>query len=431
MATVIETVDLEIQREPFVRPFAFKGSAFHEKWNTVVRLVDGDGTVAFGVGGLAVLWSDPELFASHTEVGGNVLMVAVLEFALQKSRGIAWSSPPELTAKLLPEVYQYARAITGKADLRFTFAANALVALDNAAWILHARRGGLTSFDAMLPPGAGQALTSRQERVLLVPAVGYNLPGQELSRLLREGAAILKIKLGRPGSEPEMLAADQRALARVHAAAGLRETPLTESGRVLYYLDANGRYRSLESVVALLEYADRIGMLERVVLLEEPFADEAGVEVGDLPVRVAADESLHAVEDVATRAQLGYGAVAIKAAGKTLSLALEMAAAALESGLTCFAADNACVPVLVEWNKNVAARLPEFPGVKGGILESNGPENYGRWNQMVGDDHPLAGAKWVQAVDGAYRLDDDYYSASGGILRDPIPYSDLFAGGDR
>ena len=39
---IIET-DLEIQREPFARPFAFKGSAFHEKWNLVVRLKDADG----------------------------------------------------------------------------------------------------------------------------------------------------------------------------------------------------------------------------------------------------------------------------------------------------------------------------------------------------------------------------------------------------
>ena len=39
---IVET-DLEIQREPFARPFAFKGSAFHEKWNLVVRLKDADG----------------------------------------------------------------------------------------------------------------------------------------------------------------------------------------------------------------------------------------------------------------------------------------------------------------------------------------------------------------------------------------------------
>jgi hypothetical protein len=426
MATAIETADLEIQREPFVRPFAFKGSAFHEKWNTIVRLMDGDGTEAFGLGGLAVLWSDPELFASHTEVGGNALMVAVLEFALQQSRELSWSTPPELMANLLPEVYQYACAVTGKPDLKFTFVTNALVALDNAAWVLYARSGGLTSFDAMLPPAANRALTSRQERVLLVPAIGYNLPDQELQGLLQAGAAMLKIKLGRPGSEAEMLAADQRALTRVHAIVGTRDTPLTESGRVLYYLDANGRYGSLDSVVALLEHADAIGMLERVALLEEPFADGANMEVGDLPVRVAADESVHAVEDVTTRVQQGYGAVAIKAAGKTLSLALEMVVAALESGLTCFAADNACVPVLLEWNKSVAARLPAFPGVRGGILESNGPENYGRWGQMIREEHPLAGARWLEAVEGAYRLDGDYYRASGGILRDPTPYSNLF-----
>ena len=73
----------------------------------------------------------------------------------------------------------------------------------------------------------------------------------------------------------------------------------------------------------------------------------------------------------------------------------------------------------------MAARLPAFPGVRGGILESNGPENYGSWDQMV-RDHPCSGAKWLGADEGAYRLDDEYYRVSGGILQDPRPYSDLF-----
>ena len=79
----ITETQLEIQREPFARPFAFKGSAFHEKWNTVVRISDDQENSSVGLGGLAVLWSDPNVFSAHTEVGGNLLQASILEHALQ------------------------------------------------------------------------------------------------------------------------------------------------------------------------------------------------------------------------------------------------------------------------------------------------------------------------------------------------------------
>ena len=100
--------DLDIQREPFAKPFAFKGSAFHEKWNLVVRLQGDDGGQAFGVGGLAALWSDSEVFDAHSEIGGNALMVAILERALACSRDREFTAPPELLAAILPEVQDYA-----------------------------------------------------------------------------------------------------------------------------------------------------------------------------------------------------------------------------------------------------------------------------------------------------------------------------------
>ena len=102
-----------------------------------------------------------------------------------------------------------------------------------------------------------------------------------------------------------------------------------------------------------------------------------------------------------------------------------MAQAAAEEEMIPFVADNACVPILVDWNKNVAARLPSFPGVKGGILESNGPENYGTWQQML-DSHPCAGASWLQPKRGAFVLDEDYYQQSGGVFEPPTPYISLF-----
>jgi hypothetical protein len=124
--------------------------------------------------------------------------------------------------------------------------------------------------------------------------------------------------------------------------------------------------------------------------------------------------------------QQGYQAIAIKPAGKTLSLSLQMIETAAEAGAISFVADNACVPVLVEWNKNIAARLPVFPGIKGGILESNGPENYGTaWKRMLAE-YPNPNASWLTPDRGTFILDEGYYQESGGIFHTPTAYSDLF-----
>ena len=371
-------------------------------------------------------WSDPRVFAAHSEVGGNALMVAVLERALGLVRGRSFVGPQELFQQVLPQVYEYAQQITGQVDLRTTFALNALVALDNAAWVLYARGIGADNFDAMLPESYRPLLARRQEHVASVPAIGYASSEEEIGGMLDGGAYLLKIKIGRPGDQAEMLVADIEWLGRLHEMVKDRETPMTESGRVLYYLDANGRYEERESLLQLLGYAEKVGILERIVLVEEPFIEELDADVSQMPTRLAADESLHATSDVEARAQQGYGAVAIKAAGKTLSLALEMVAAADKFGLHPFVADNACVPILVDWNKNVAGRLPAFPGLQGGIMETNGLENYGSnaWQRML-KEHPCAGVRWLIPAGGGFALDDDFYAQSGGVLLDPEPYSRL------
>ena len=70
--------------------------------------------------------------------------------------------------------------------------------------------------------------------------------------------------------------------------------------------------------------------LERIVLLEEPFAGDRPEPVHGLPVRVAGDESAHSAQDVArlTR-EYGYSAIACKPIAKTLSVTLEMVRAPL------------------------------------------------------------------------------------------------------
>jgi hypothetical protein len=55
------------------------------------------------------------------------------------------------------------------------------------------------------------------------------------------------------------------------------------------------------------------------------------------------------------------------------------------------------------------------------MMESNGPENYGRWHEMLAE-HPRAGASWLAAHAGAYELDDSYFNCAGGILDDPQAY---------
>jgi L-alanine-DL-glutamate epimerase-like enolase superfamily enzyme len=420
---IVDT-ELQIQREPFVRPFAIKGSSFREKWNLIVRLRDASGHQAVGVGGNAVLWSDTNVFSSHTEVGGNLLMAACLEFALQRAKEGEWPDPMQMMADLLPEVHRYGKSVTGNESLRRTFALVSLVALDNAAWMLHARQHGIEAFNELIPPDFRRFLGDRQERVGVAPAVGYNLPDEQVRGLLDAGVYVLKVKIGHPGDEGEMLAQDLARLEAVHRIAQGYETPMTESGKVLYYVDANGRYPGLAAVARLVAQLDVRGILDRVLMVEEPFLDPRGKDVSGLPVCCAADESLEDPADVKERWDQGYRAMAIKPAGKTLSLALRMLQAAHDVGASCVVADSGCVPLLVEWNKNVAARLATFPGIKGGLMESNGPENYGRWAEML-TQYPAPDAAWLSPVSGSFELDDAYYACSGGIFADPAFYSAL------
>jgi L-alanine-DL-glutamate epimerase-like enolase superfamily enzyme len=424
---IVET-DLEIQREPFARPFAFKGSAFHEKWNLVVRLRDADGQEAFGVCGLAVLWSDAVVFAAHTEMGGNLLQASVLEYALQLVKGRTFADPMALFDAIEEGVFTYGKTITQNADLRRTFVLIALVALDQAAWMLHAQQMELTTFDAMIPDRFRSFLSHRQSHVASVPAVSYTLPMDELEAILDAGAYILKIKIDHPGDEAKMVKKDMAWLSQIHKLACGYETEMTDSGNVLYYLDANGRYGEKDSMARLLDHADREGFIDRIVLIEEPFQRPNEVDVHGLPARFAGDESIETVDDVRIRLDQGYGAMAIKPAGKTMSLAFRMVEAASKAGVPCFVADNACVPVLVEWNKNVAARLPAFPSVKGGLMESNGPEIYATWNRML-SEYPKPDASWLRPQKGAFVLDEGYYGQSGGIFEEPRRYTELLRRG--
>ena len=123
---------------------------------------------------------------------------------------------------------------------------------------------------------------------------------------------------------------------------------------------------------------------------------------------------------------MGYKAIALKAAAKTLSMTMKMAKVAHENNIPCFLADLTCTPILVDWNKNVAARLAPFPGLKEmGLLESNGHQNYVNWKDLV-SYCPYPDGSWIESQDGLFHLDKDFYEKSGGVLKSSEHYLNLF-----
>jgi hypothetical protein len=411
-------------REPLIRPFRIKGSSFSEKWTLVTALESSRGARAIGLGGTAVLWSDPAVFHSFSEAGGNGIMALMAERAARMSLGKEFLNPIEVIESIFPALHEYGRQMTGNPRLTKTFLLNALVSLDLALWILYAVETGERDFESLIPSSCREALSCRSGQIAHIPTVSYDTPLEDLLRLVDRGHFILKVKLGQGGSPEEMLGKDAQRLCEIHRALAGRSTPFSQNGKMIYYLDANGRYPDKSILRRLLEIADREGMLDQIALVEEPFPEEVKADVSDLPVRVAADESLHDELSVAERADLGYRALAMKPAGKTLSMSFKMAAAAHRRKIPCFVADNACIPVLVEWNKNFAARLDPFPGLSMNILESNGEQNYKDWDRMI-TEHPCAGAGWIRPVGGVYRLEEDFYRTSGGIFLAPGHYQRL------
>ncbi len=421
-----ERYSFNIERESLIRPLHFKGGYFIEKWINIISLVSKLGTTATGIGGSAVLWSDPELFFANSETGGNVLMAAMAENAAKLAQNCAFRDPIEALQAILPEQHRYGCRITGRKTLSKTFTLNTLVALDLALWKLFALENRKENFIDCIPKAFMGAFTRRQERLAQVPLITYNVPLSEVIALVDRGHFFLKIKIGQPGSPEEMLTKDRERISALHAAIKHKSTEHSDSGKICYYLDANGRYPDKETLERLLEQAQKIGMLGQIVLLEEPFDYKNKTDVSDLPVRVAADESLHSIEDVQERIDLGYGALALKPAGKTLSLSVLMASEANKKGIPVFVADSACVPLLLEWNKITAAHLPSFPGLGMGILESNGAQNYRRWQTLL-RDHPSSGAPWIEPHEGIYQLDSGFFETSGGIFLSSGHYEELTA----
>ncbi|NLD88017.1 MAG: L-alanine-DL-glutamate epimerase, partial [Clostridiales bacterium] len=411
-------------REPLLSPFGFKGGHVSEIWQSVVRL-ESNSYKSLGLGIQSVLWSDAGVFAGNCPAGGNAIMFAMTCHAAKLLKGMTFENPGELLDRLLPPVLEYGKLISGFPSMRMTFALNALVPIDLAAWVLYARENKLDNFDDIIPDYASSAMTHRHSALSKIPLITYGLGREDIEKILSEGSFVLKIKIGSDpdgdGDVKKMLSWDKSRLSLIHELADKYSTEHTDSGKIAYYLDANGRYPDKNTLLRLLDHADKIGALDRIVLLEEPFDELNEVPVHDVPLRLASDESAHCADDAVRRIELGYSAIALKPIAKTLSMSFRILREAYERNVPCFCADLTVTPIMLEWNKSFASRLSPLPGLRTGVVESNGDQNYVRWEELC-SYHPLKGASYITPVGGAFRLGDEFYRDSGGIFLDSEYY---------
>jgi hypothetical protein len=191
-----------------IRPTGFKGGYLTELWQPVARLDSDSGRSHIGIGTQSVLWCDPRVLAAHSESAGNAMMLSVTDHALQLLVGESFTNPVELLDRIFPDVYAFATRVTGLPNLRRTFALNALVPVDNAAWLLYAAENGIRSFDEMIPEEYRAGLSTRNRAIASLPSVTYGLPIADVVSAARDGYFVIKLKLGSPGTQAEMLEKD-------------------------------------------------------------------------------------------------------------------------------------------------------------------------------------------------------------------------------
>lgn len=412
------------EREKLIRPFGFKGGYLTELWQTIVQL-QSENHRGLGLATQSVLYGDADLFASCSEAGGNAMMYGLTEKALQLVRDTPFASPPELLETIFPELLVVARQITGKRDLSENFLLNALISVDNAAWLLYAAENNLTNFDSMIPEAFREGLSFQNSKVAVMFQVSYGMPVEEIVDAVKAGYFVIKIKTGQPGTQAEMLEKDIARFTQIHQAIGHLPTDQTRNGKLIYTLDANGRYEAKETLFRFLDHAQKIGALEQILFAEEPFHEKNEESVSDIGIRIGADESVHDRAGALQRIEQGYSTFVLKGVAKTLSRSMGIAAVAHEHNIPCLCADLTVNPILVDWNKNLAARVAPFPELGMGMIETNGDMNYQNWQQML-SYHPYAGASWTKVRNGVFELGTDYYQHSGGILAQSEHYNGYF-----
>lgn len=422
---LINKAEVAFEREPLIHSYGFKGGYITRLWQIVTQLQDSSGNSTIGLGIQSPLWSDSKVTSIWSESGSNSLMYNLTSRALQLIRGQSFDSPIEMTDAILDEVHAYGIKITNNPNLRKTFSLNALVSIDNAAWLLYAKQNNITSFDDLIPDTYKSGLSYRHDKIASVPSISYSTSESEIEKLGKEGYYFLKIKIGSPGTQQEMLKKDMQRMEIIQRKLGSIKTKNSSDGKILYYLDANGRYQTKDTFNKFLDHCRKIGSFEQIMIVEEPFPESFNDDISDIDIRIAADESAHTDKDALMRMEMGYSAIALKPVAKTLSMTMKIAKLAHDRNIPCLCADLTVNPVMVDWNKSIAARLAPLPKLKVGVLETNGHQNYKNWKTMV-DYHPRGRASWNKPVNGIFNLSDKFYKESAGIFLRLPHYSSLF-----
>ncbi|MBQ3599088.1 MAG: L-alanine-DL-glutamate epimerase [Clostridia bacterium] len=401
-------------KEDLLSPFGFKGGYLTQLWQSVVK-TECDGYTAVAPCTQSVLWSDPKVFSAFPGEKGDGIMLSVTKKACEMLEGMSFETPGEVISEILPELKKYAFSLTGF-DVAETFLLNSLVGVDIALWSVWCQKHGVKRFEDMVPQTAKTAMNACHQSLARIPLVSYGVSLAEVKRLADTGTALMKIKIGAPSGEKAGSEEDMRIMAKkdterisaIHSLVKDISTPLTKNGKIMYYLDANGRYDTALRLEQLLEGIEKMGASDRIALIEEPFSAEKEFFVGNYPYVFNADESAHSVEDVKKRIELGYKAVALKPIAKTVSVSFGMITAAREKGCGVLCADLTVNPFLAEWNKHFASLSPALNSMNVGCIEVNGDANYTRWNKMkslLPAEYPLAEEK-----NGAFELNNEFFA---------------------
>ena len=255
--------------------------------------------------------------------------------------------------------------------------------------------------------------------------IPYGMPMEDLRNAVKQGYFVFKIKTGAPGSQSEMLQADIERLSLIHQTLKNYRTEQTENGKLIYTMDANARYEKKETILRYLDHARKIGAYDQILLIEEPLNEKNEESVADIDLRIGADESVHDEQSAIKRLDQGYKVMVLKGIAKTLSLSIKIAKLAADRNIPCMCADLTVNPILIDWNKNLAAHLAPFPMINMGMMETNGDMNYINWKQMV-NYHPAAHASWTIPKNGVFELNTEFYARSGGIFDPSAHYQSLF-----
>lgn len=372
---------VDVVREPLSVPFSFKGRTVDELWHTAVLLDSGAGEVSVQ----SPVWSDPTVADALGLDAANAVM---LDLTRTAAGWLEPGHPVDVTTHLLARLAEVSRHGVRPSD---TFLLNALVPLDCALWHDLIGRTGAAGLDDVIPAAARPWFGHRHEVVRRIPIITGSTTPIDLVRLATSGAPVLKVKIGQSGAVDEMRELDVALVERVHAHARRISAPDTVSGRVLYYLDANGRYPELAQVDRFLN-ALSAEARERILVLEEPLPVDCDVDVSGLGVPVGADESAHGLPDLERRAAYGYTRLAVKPIAKTPTMAYAQVTRAAELGMAPIVADLTANPCLARWSTAFAARLATLPELRVAVAESNGADHYRDWTQMTAD---LAAAESV------------------------------------